>query len=521
MSHRTPRRGSWIAAGTVVCVALVSCAGDAGDDDVGEAPLGKELSSEDAGEQCDALVGYVADSVTVESTTLVAEADGVGEHCLVEAVIRTPGDDTVDGNDVGFHVGLPSTWTGDFFFQGVGGFAGEVGSLDAGLVRGHAAASTDTGHRASSVDGSWALHNYPAQLDWAHRGTHVATLASKAIVEEYYASTPRYSYFEGCSNGGRQGLMAAQRYPDDFDGIVVHAPGISLVAMVASWVWQIQAQLRTEGAWLPPEDIAALDAATLEAAYAADAAVADLVVAPDRIDGGVAATLVEADILTAEQAAAVTAIHGGWPDRSDLVPGHPIGHESTWPAYLTGMVAPVPGDNGLTFPAAEGIPVGWILASEILRYFVFDDPEYDLASFDLDTDLSHLSELASLLDADDPDLSEFQDRGGRLLMTHGLADPAINAQHTIGYYEQVHETMGSDIADLARLYLVPGMDHCRGGAGLTHFDALDAMEKWVHDGTAPDELRATDETAERQAPLCPYPAQIVAKENGDDLWSCE
>lgn len=506
---------SGLAAAAAACLLVTSCTANPNDE--GSEDSGHQLSSAQAEERCEQIgTEYSTDEVTVNSTELVGAEEPLGEYCLIEATVSTPGDETIEENLVGFHVGLPSQWSGNFFFQGVGGFAGEVGPLDAGLLRGHASASTDTGHQGASVDGSWAFNNEPAQIDWAYRGTHVATTASKAIVEEYYGEELRHAFFEGCSNGGRQGLLAAQRYPEDFDGIVVHAPATSIVAMAESWIWQFQAQLAGE-AWLTPEAVEALDQATLAAAEESGAAIGGIVVEPDLIELDLTA-LVGEELITAQQAQAINAIHEGSDDLG--IPGHPMGHESTWLAYLTGTVPPVSGAEGLTFPEEAGTPVAWLLASELLRYFVFDDPDNDLATFDLDSERNLVVELGPLLDANDPDLSEFHARGGKLIMTHGPADPAINVRHTISYYEQVQDQMGAEVEELVRLYMVPGMDHCRGGPGLTQFDALAAMEAWVENDVAPQEISATDEDGTRQAPLCPFPAGYEAEESGEDLWRC-
>lgn len=465
-------------------------------------------------DRCEAISEAQVAQTTITETRFVEATDQVGEHCLVDGFVTTPGDEVVESNQVGFRVGLPTEWNHDFYFQGVGGLAGNIGDLTAGLERGYASASTDTGHQASSLDGRWALGNRPKQIDYAYRGVHVATVAAKEITAVYYGQSQRYAVFNGCSNGGRQAVMEAQRYPGDYDGVISQAPAVAVADTVTSWIWQMQAQLSEPGAWLSPQELAKLSDATLSQNDQRDGLVDELISEPRR--ASFRPNKLAAGTLTPSQLDTVRAIYAGptGPDGEQLVPGHPIGHEEGWVSWITGSAAPVPGPDGqLTFPQA-GAPLGYLATLEFLRYFVFDDPDYQLTDFDFDADLPALEKLRSL-DATDPDLREFETRGGKLLMTHGWSDSALNAVASVNYRNDVIKTMGPDVTEkFYRLFMVPGMFHCGGGPGPNTYDALTAMEKWVRDGQAPTSMVATNHDSGRSRPLCAFPSQATHRGPG-------
>lgn len=498
---RTPVRRVLVipAAAAIAATALVS--------GVGTASTGSD--------RCEAIADAQVARTTITETRFVEATDRVGEHCLVDGFVTTPGDEVVESNQVGFRVGLPTEWNQDFYFQGVGGLAGNIGDLTAGLARGYASASTDTGHQAPSLDGRWALGNRPKQIDYAHRGVHVATVAAKEIADVYYGRSQRYAVFNGCSNGGRQALMEAQRYPDDYDGVISQAPAFAASDTITSWIWQTQAQLREPGAWLSPQDLAKLSDATLSQNDHRDGLVDELISEPRR--ASFQPHQLAAGTLTPSQLETVRAIYAGpaGPDGEQLAPGHPIGHEEGWASWITGSAAPVPGSDGrLAFPQA-GAPLGYLATHEFLRYFVFDDPDYQITDFDFDTDLPAMEKLGSLLDATDPDLREFEAQGGKLLVTHGWSDDALNAMASVDYRNEVVKTMGPDVAEkFYRLFMVPGMFHCRGGPGPNTYDALTAMEKWVRDGHAPTSMIATNHDSGRSRPLCAFPGQATYSGRG-------
>jgi feruloyl esterase len=468
---------------------------------------------------CASLMTLAIPGTTITSTAVVPSDSvaGLPEYCKVEGFVTTPGDAAVPSNTVNFRLGLPTAWNGKFYFQGTGGFAGTIGALDAGLVRGYASASTDTGHQGGARDASWALNNRPKEIDYGHRGVHVSTLAAKAITQAFYGRRPQHAYFQGCSNGGRQALMEAQRYPADYDGIIAGAPALDLRLLIG-FNWNEQAVLASADSYVPATKMTALAARVVASCDAADGLVDGIIDDPRRCTFDPAVLLCPAgdapDCLTAAQVETVRKVYAG-PSNSrgeQLFEGFPVGHEDLptgWQAWIVGAVPPVPGSDGrLAYP--ESPPAQWSFQEQSLRFMVFDDPAYDWRAFDVDTDPALLGVLEPLFNATDPDLSTFRALGGKVIMWHGWADPALTAFRTIRYFNEVIRATGSarETDSFLRLFLAPGMHHCAGGPGPNTLDALTALEQWVEGGRAPDRIIASHLTAgvvDRTRPLCPYP----------------
>jgi feruloyl esterase len=450
---------------------------------------------------------------TIAAAKVVPATDKLPAHCLVDGSVAT------SGNTVDFRLGLPAQWNGKFFFQGVGGFAGSMGRLDAGLARGYASATTDTGHQGSSgTDGSWALNNRPKEIDYGHRGTHVTAVAAKSLTGAFFGKAPNYAYFSGCSNGGRQALMEAQRYPDDFDGIVAGDPSFGALGYVRRAI-TYQFMLASPDRVLPPAKLDVLSKAAVAACDAADGVIDGLVGDPRlcKFDPGpLECKGADApDCLTTGQVASVKAIYSeSKTPNGERIFGFPVGHEggnSGWPLWITGRSpAEQRPDGTMTFGAES--PTGYRFADGFFRYMAFekDDPDYDWRAFDISRDLPKIATIAEILSPTDADLGRFQKSGGKLLLYHGWADPAISAYGTIAYYDKaVRKAGGKAAADnFVRLFLAPGMHHCRGGPGPDDFDTLTALERWVEKGEAPVKLIASKEAegkVVRSRPLCPEP----------------
>ena len=459
-------------------------------------------------EDCADLASLVVENTTITSARLIPAGGELPEYCQVQGHVDT---------EIGFEVRLPTDWNGKFYFQGIGGFAGEILAPGPGLTSGYAAATTDTGHRGLPPlprrDASWALDNPERQINWAHRATHVVTVAAKEIVQAFYGRPPQRSYFEGCSNGGRQGLMEAQRYPADFNGIIAGAPALDWTGGMMGFNWDAQA---LQIAPIPVGKVALIAKAVLEECDARDGLKDGLISDPRRCrfdprslecQGGDAP-----DCLTPEQVEALRMIYGG-PVNSDLeriFPGFPQGHEDGadgWPQWITG--------NGVD-PTLQ-----FTFQDQFLRFFIFG-PNYDSLTFDFDADPPRLAPTGEFINATDPDVSAFEASGGKLIMWNGWADPAVNSFRTLEYYREVVETLGEDTTEFFRLFMAPGVHHCAGsGPGPSTFDLLAALENWVEDGTAPDRIIASHrigEMVDRTRPLCPYPqeARYVGKGNIDD-----
>jgi feruloyl esterase len=469
--------------------------------------------------------------VTIDDATEVAATGRLPAHCLVNGKVATP------GNEVNFRLGLPQSWNGKFFFQGVGGFAGSLGRLDAGLERGYASATTDTGHQGGGTDGAWALNNRPKELDYGHRGTHAAAVAGKQLTTAFFGKAARYAYFSGCSNGGRQALMEAQRYPEDFDGIVAGDPSFGALGYVRRAL-NYQFMLASPERVLPPEKLEVVSKAVVAACDLRDGLADGLIGDPRNCNFDPKPLLCArgdaADCLTAGQLASLQYLYSDVTTPAARMRGLPVGHEAGatgWPLWVSGRSAPMPrGDGTLKF--AENSPTGYRFAEGFFAYMAFerDDPSYDWRKFDVQRDLSKIKTIANILSPTSSDLSKLVKRGGRLLMYHGWADPAISAYGTIDYYNQVVAANGGKrVADeFVRLFLAPGMHHCRGGPGPDDFDTLTALERWVEQGEAPAQLLAshsTDGKVDRTRLLCPEPqvARYTGTGNPDvaESFRCE
>lgn len=484
-----------------------------------------------------ALQSKAPKGTTITSAVATPAKDKVPAHCLVDGKADTP------GNSVNFRVGFPAQWNGKFLFQGVGGFAGSLGNLREGLERGYATATTDTGHQgASGTDGKWALNNRPKEIDYGHRGTHVATVATKGLTQAYFSTAPRYAYFNGCSNGGRQALMEAQRYPDDYDGIIAGDPSLGALGYVRR-AMTYQFMLASPDRVLPAAKLEVLSKAVTAACDKTDGLVDGLVSDPRQCKFDPAVVQCKAgdaaDCLTRAQVESVKVIYAETktPD-GRTIHGFPVGHEAGatgWPAWISGRTAPTARPDGkMQFDAesAQNSPSGYRFVDGFFRYMAFekDDPSYDWHTFDLKRDLPKIAPISEILSPTNADLSAFNKSGGKLLLYHGWADPAISAYGTLDYYNQVVAKAGgkqkSD--DFARLFLVPGMHHCRGGPGPDDFDSLTALERWVEQKQAPSRLIATREVdgkVERTRPLCPEPevARYIGHGSIDDAanFRCE
>jgi feruloyl esterase len=496
-------RHQWTSRGALVVVVVLA---------------GSTKAQESGGAACDAaaLQARAPADTTVASARVILPSATTPQHCQVDAVVATP------GNTVNVRLGLPAAWNGKFYFEGVGGFGGAIGSIAAGLARGYASASTDTGHQGATTDATWARDNPARALDFAHRGTHAAAVAAKAMTRLYFGNPPRHSYFHGCSNGGRQALMEAQRYPDDFDGIVAGNPSFGTLGQIQRALIY-QTMLASPERALPAAKVEVVARATLASCDAADGLADGLVSNPRacsfRPETLACAGAPGADCLTPGELATVKAVYADVKGPNGIVlHGFPPGHEdgrTGWQQWLTGA-APPAADAGGTLSFGANPPLGFRFQDGFLRYLAFPgEPSFDFRSFSFDRYASRLPAAIELLSPTNPDLTTFGRNGGRLIVYHGWADPGLSANTTVSYYEDVKRTTRNADA-FVRLFMAPGMHHCQGnGPGPNTFDMLSALEEWVERGTAPTRViasRATKGVTERTRPLCPYPQ--VARYSG-------
>jgi len=422
---------------------------------------------------------------------------------------------------VTFEVWLPmDAWNSKFHTAGNGGMAGVIsyGAMAAALKRGYATSSTDTGHVRPGTDGfsaSWALDRPDLVEDFGHRSIHLTSVHGKTITEAFYEDAPEYAYYVGCSKGGQQGMMEAQRYPDDFDGLVVGNPAHNWTSFYAgAHLWYALATLDNPASYIPPNKVALLGKEVTLACDALDGIEDGVIDDPRKctFDPNVLTCGANSNLdacFTPEQVQAVKDIWRGPTNTAGevLYPGLVPGGEAAaggWSSWVTG---PEP-YAGIHYRAADGF----------MKYMVFGDPDWDFRSWDYDRDLpTAIAKVGNALDANNPNLRPLRDGGGKLLLYHGWSDADISPLGTIDYYERVVSMLGdgqdrttalADIQDFFRLFMVPGMGHCRGGPGPDTFDALTALEQWVEHGEAPERIVASKVEAGdvlRTRPLCPYP----------------
>jgi feruloyl esterase len=455
---------------------------------------------------CTALTGLIVPDTTISSATVVPAAGPLPEHCLVLGHVDT---------EINFALRLPTTaWNRKLYHVGGGGFVGSIPDVPTGLARGYATVGTDTGHVGGLFDGSWALGRPDRLLNFGYRAVHVVTVAAKQIVAGAYGEGPRYSYFEGFSNGGRQGLMEAQRYPDDFDGIIAGAPVLDITGTTIAFNYYFQA-LAT--APIPPTKLSALAQAVVAKCDAKDGLVDGLLDNPRRCRFDPAVLTCAAgdapDCLIPAQVEVVRKVYAGPVNATgaQIHPGFAPGAEDGlwgWELWLTG---------GTLIPPPVGL--GFFVQDEFLKHFVFGDAGYNSMTFNFDTDVAAVESVGPILNATDPDLSAFRAGGGKLLLWHGWSDHSVTQDRTIEYYNAVFGAMGKNKVDgFLRLFMAPGMDHFPGtGTGLNSFDALTALEDWVERGIAPDSLLASHvgPGVARTRPLCAYPKVAIYDGSGD------
>jgi len=451
--------------------------------------------------------------------------DSLPAFCRVAGSIKPSSD-----SDIQFEVWLPASgWNGKFEGIGNGGFAGSIfyPALGNAVSHGYAAASTDTGHHGGGTDASWALGHHEKLVDFGYRAIHETNVAGKAIVKAFYGGDPKRSYFNGCSNGGRQALMEAQRYPADYDGIIAGAPANNWTHLLANAAANLQVTMADPAGYIPPSKLPAIEAAALAACDANDGVKDGVIDSPDRC-GFKPATMLckEGDsdsCLTQLQVKAMETLLGGLRGPKGLV----------FPGYVVGGMTGSGGWQTWIFGATPGSSLMFAFGSGFFKHMLFEDAAWDYHTFQPERDVKVADDKAAgMLNATDPDLSKFRARGGKLILYHGWSDPGISALSTVDYYKSVQAKMGSNQADgFVRLFLAPGMQHCGGGPGPSSFGQNGvaendpqhnigrALEHWVEDGAAPAQIVATKfKTAdpasgvERTRPLCPYPQ--VAKYKG-------
>ena len=492
-----------MACGLSVLLCASPAAQDAAQsDDSGRAPADAPDT------RCSALSGLELPDARILSATRETEP---AAHCKVTGLI---------GGRIGFKVWLPVAWNARFVMGGAGGFVNTDANqaLDLFgeriLTDGYATASTDTGHAVPNArDGAWALGDWEAIVNYAHLGMHRAVVHAKRVIERHYARSLEKSFFFGCSNGGRQALMEAQRYPEDFDGIVAGAPWLNWTGQVAGFIAIAQKMFPDPGslstALVTQEDRLLLRRAILARCDALDGLHDGILHDPTACDfdpGTLACSAGEtpsaAACLAPEKVAAILEVYEGpVEDGARLYFGFPFGAEDLdsggWGAYLAS------GAPSAGFPN-NSTRIGF----GALRYFLHHDPGWRHDEHEWSGWQEDIAPLARLLNATDADLGAFRARGGKLLLYHGWADALLTAHGTTDYVNRVvalDPTAASDV----RLFMIPGAEHCTGQRVPSRVDWLGVLERWHDTGVAPDELAATRANRPGSRKLCAWPRKPV------------
>jgi len=496
---------------------------------------------------CEQLTSLVAPSLTVTSAVSVPAGqftpppDLMGKigpfevpaFCRVAGVLKPTAD-----SQIKFELWLPATsWNGKFQDLGNGGFAGLITyrSMIEPLKRGYATASTDDGH-VGAIDVSWALGHPEKVIDFGYRAVHETAQASKTIIHSFYGKEAARSYFTGCSDGGREALMEAQRFPDDFAGIVVGAPANFWTRQFAGFVWNEQATLNDPASYIPPSKLPALQAAALAACSDLAGAKEGILEDPRRCHFDPAVIQCKGadgpECLTAPQVEAAKKIYAG--------PRNPTTGEQLYPGYEPGAEA-APGNWPLWITGSgPGKAIQFFFGNAFFGDMVFQNPKWDFHTLDFDRDVKLADEkLGPILNSTNPDLRRFRARGGKMIQYHGWADAAVAPTDSIDYYQNVMSFMSGqplgrrDENSLQRsqafyrLFMVPGMGHCFGGPGPDNFgnrpevpppamdaehDVVTALDRWVESNVPPGKIIATqspDGSPAKATPpthlLCPYP----------------
>jgi feruloyl esterase len=462
---------------------------------------------------------------------LTAPYKGIPAFCRVVVVAKPTTD-----SEIRIEVWMPlAGWNGKLQGIGNGGFAGTIDymQLGAAVSQGYAVTGTSAGHIAATpLDASWALGHPAKVIDFGHRGIHEMTRVAKEAVRAFYGKPQQHSYFAGCSDGGREALMEAQRYPADYDGILAGAPANYWTALLSTAAVDTQALTLDAASYIPQTKVPAIAAAVVKACDEIDGVRDGILNDPRQchFDPAVIQCKVGEDTdrcLTAPQVAALKKIYAG--------PHDAQGHE-IFPGFLPGGEDGAGGWGLWIFGPA---PAKSLMAFFGIGYFtdmVYEQPDWDYRTFQIEAALKLAdARTASALNATDADLKPFQARGGKLILYHGWNDPAIPALNTVNYYQNVVATLGQSDADsFVRLYMVPGMQHCDNGPGADSFGQVGqltsedpqrsvdaALERWVEKGVAPGTIIASKYSADDRQhakmtrPLCAYPQVAKYKGSGD------
>lgn len=447
--------------------------------------------------------------------------------CRVAGSIQPSSD-----SDIQFEVWLPApeNWNGRFQGIGNGGFAGSISyggiGLEGAVKHGYAAASTDTGHKTKAgIDATWARNHPEKIVDYGYRAIHETAVTAKTLIQAYYGKPAKFSYFASCSNGGRQALMEAQRFPEDYDGIIAGAPANDFTNLLSGFVWNAVALVEEPDSFITPAKIPAIEKAVLSACDSKDGLKDGIIDDPRKCDFQPSTLICKGpesdECLNPAQAAALKKIYDGPRNAKgkQLFPGFAYGAEGGgggWAGWITGKT--------------PGTSAQYQFGTQFMKNMYLANDTWDYKTFQIGRDQKPVEKkLGKFLNSTNPDLSKLRARKGKLILFHGWNDAAIPAGSAITYYEAVRKKMGASADEFMRFYLVPGMQHCGGGPGPNDFGAYGApthndasrsmflsLQKWVEEGMPPGAIVARNAgPPERTRPLCIYPQVARYQGSGD------
>lgn len=450
-------------------------------------PVAPVSQADEAAARCAQLTGKVIAGATIDRAELTPEGAKIAPFpkpltrriCRVDARISP-----VPGSEIKVQVWLPDRWNGKFVGVGGGGFNGGLASAALALTplaeQGYAGVATNAGHDVSPT-AQWALGNPEKIVDFAHRGNHLGAVIGKATVAAYYGKPATRNLFHGCSNGGRDALMLAQRYPTDYDAIVAGAPANDWTGLMSWFARHEQVARISPGVDLLGPKLNLVHAAAIAKCDALDGAKDGLIERPAvcKFDPAVLQCKSgnDATCLSAGEVAAVKALYRDVRTAGGRLvqPGLPVGSEYQWGGWATAVKS-----------------AGGDFARQFYRYMVYEDVDWDVNRFDVSRDFPFArKKVGPVLDAVNPDLRPFLSRGGRLLMYHGWDDAAIPAGNTLNYFGAMRRAVGKLGADRTRLFMLPGVGHCAGGNGPSSVDYLGELDRWAETGVAPERLVAS------------------------------
>ncbi|MBT7952541.1 MAG: tannase/feruloyl esterase family alpha/beta hydrolase [Gammaproteobacteria bacterium] len=476
-------------------------------------------------QQCTTLVEQSDPNFSIISATVGKPNDNTPAICIIHGFIKPK---------IQFVLKLPDTWNQRIYMHGNGGYGGQsvTGAYgtrlsNPALQEGFATLFTDTGHnRADGHNASWAYNDLEKEVDYGFRAVHLSIETAKRLIKTYYSKPATYSYFDGCSGGGRQGLVAAQRFPDDFDGIAVGAPFYDLAGILMQY-WHNQKALAVTP--LSPEKVVLLGNIIMDKFDDLDGLKDGVISNPLAIDFKPARDLPRdkngQQGFTRAELETLTKLYSGPRLQGNAIaPGIVIGAELAGKrdAGRTADKSPrLSPWNSRLYPDISGYNQQLDILIPWLRYMAFnnDDPEFDWTKLDMEKDWSRMQPMSAIFNADNPDLHDYKNRGGKLLMYHGWSDIGVSPIMTVQYYEEVMRTMGSvQTQSFFRTFMIPGMFHCNGGRNVDRFDTMTNLINWVEAGIMPESITASsveNDQITRTRPLCPYPQVARYKGEGD------